>query len=245
MEEFSVSLWNKITEDVERLVRSTPPPWIAAFDADGTLWDTDVGESFFDYQIEHCNLKLPPDPWDHYISLKTQHMPTAFLWLAQISAGQTLAQMNRWTNEWFESIKNGFPFFESQRQLIKHLHQMKVDVYVVSASVQWCIEPAAAQLGIKKDKILGVKTKVVNGVITSDVDGHVTWQEGKAQELLRNTNGVRPIFCSGNTPGDLKLLEISKGPKLAVSSPRSPVLSAEKSLFEKAVGPNWHTHIFR
>lgn len=244
MEEFSVSLWNSITTDIEKLVRSTPKPWLAAFDADGTLWDTDVGESFFDYQIKKCGLTLPADPWDHYISLKTQHMQTAFLWLAQISAGHTISQMNKWTQDWFDEIKGSFPFFESQKQLVKHLHQLNVEVYVVSASVQWCIEAPAAALGIPKERVLGVKTKVVNGVITNHVDGHVTWQDGKALEFLRSTNGVHPVFCSGNTLGDLKLMELSQGPKLAVGSVRSPVTTAEKSLREKAVANGWYTHQF-
>ena len=58
---------------------------IAAFDADGTLWDTDLGEGLFQYQIDHKLVALPEDPWGHYNWMKANvGNPQAYLWLAQI-----------------------------------------------------------------------------------------------------------------------------------------------------------------
>src|SRR5476649_1532265 len=63
---------------------------IAVFDADGTLWHDDLGESFFKYQIQ--NKLAPgivgvPDPWKHYRTLDEMDTAISSAWLAQICAG--------------------------------------------------------------------------------------------------------------------------------------------------------------
>ncbi|MCS6837608.1 MAG: haloacid dehalogenase, partial [Bdellovibrionaceae bacterium] len=63
---------------------------IAAFDADGTLWDTDVGEGFFQFLIDQRAISLPPDPWAVYLSKKRVNALDAYFWLAEILIGQPL-----------------------------------------------------------------------------------------------------------------------------------------------------------
>ena len=42
---FSPELWQLIDRTLDEVLKSNPSP-VAAFDADGTLWDTDLGENF-------------------------------------------------------------------------------------------------------------------------------------------------------------------------------------------------------
>jgi phosphoserine phosphatase len=240
---FADSLWKQINDQLDKACLEIPKPWIAAFDADGTLWDTDVGESFFDYQISQCDLDLPKGPWDHYLQMKIMHAPTAYLWLAQINQGKSLKQVRQWSDEWFSKQKD-FPIFQSQKKLIELLRSKGFEIYVVSASVKWCVESAAAALGISQAHALGVACTVQNGLITKESDGPITWREGKVEALLKATGGVKPILGCGNTLGDLALIESASHIRLSVSSRNSLVKDAEDQLREVAIKQGFLTHDF-
>ncbi len=218
----------------------TQGPWIAAFDADGTLWDIDLGELFFEHQIQNCNLKLPTDPWKYYEDAKKVDPPTAYLWLAQINKGQPLKRVQTWAENTF--VENSpFPIFKFQKDLIAFLHEERFLVYVVTASVKWAVEPGAQRLGIPASRVLGITTKVRDGVISDIQDGPITYRAGKAEALLKATNGVRPIFCAGNTLGDLHLLESATHVAAAIVSqkPDEHLFSTEQELQTQARLNDW------
>lgn len=93
-----------------------------------------------------------------------------------------------------------------------------VKVYVVTASIQWAVEPGAALLGIPENQVIGVQTQIVDGNVTSLQQGVVTYREGKVQGLLEKTQGRFPFFASGNTEGDTELLECAQDVHIAVSA---------------------------
>ena len=215
---FSPDLLKSLQEQILKQKESQPGPYYAAFDADGTLWDSDLGEQFFQYQIDHCGLESlkDVDPWEHYESTKIPNPIGAYLWLAQINKGQSLDQVRAWAKEAVD--KSGARCFESQKKLIKWLQDNDIEVFIVTASVQWAVEPAAQLMGVPFENVLGIKTKVVDGIVTEDQDGPITWRQGKADALLEKTNGVKPIFCSGNTLGDISLIDVSVGGKLCIQT---------------------------
>ena len=227
----------------------TSGPLYAAFDVDGTLWDSDVGENFFQYKIDHCDLPALKniDPWAHYLALKKKHPPDAYLWLAQICAGFPLAQVE----EWAEAAVKKFPpqIFEPQKKLIEEFQKRNIEVFTVSASVKWAVAAANPLMGLKKENALGVATLVENGKVTADIDGVVTWREGKAQALLQKTKNILPVFCSGNTSSDIHLLELSRTKPLAVQTQlndttHSNLHQDEQKLFQVAQEKHWLTHSF-
>ena len=61
--------WQKIEAGIKEL-KSKNQALYAAFDADGTLWDTDLGENFFNYQIDQKQVPLPANPFQHYLEMK-------------------------------------------------------------------------------------------------------------------------------------------------------------------------------
>src|SRR5436305_726829 len=84
-----------LLDDLEK--KRPPGRAVAAFDADGTLWNTDMGEAFFDYQIRHRLVPLPEDPWSHYNRLKQEVSHTAaYVWLAQVLNGVPLSRVRTW-----------------------------------------------------------------------------------------------------------------------------------------------------
>ncbi len=141
-----------------------------------------------------------------------------YLWFAQINAGQKLETVQNWASEAIARTKD-FPIFCEQKEIIDHLHAKAVEIFIITASVKWSVEPAAAQFyNIDKDHVLGVSTKIVDKVITDKSSGPVTYKAGKTEALQKHTKGVRPFFCSGNTEGDLHLLESSTDIKVVISS---------------------------
>lgn len=228
-------------------LKVNPRP-VAAFDADGTLWDTDLGEAFFRYQIKNSNLPdLPADPWAHYRDWKENGDPRpAYLWLAQINKGQKLEQVKAWAEASVAAF-NPLPVFDEQRRWIELLLKNKVDVYVVTASVKWAVEPGALRLGLRHQDVLGVQVKVDNGIVGYDQDGPMTYREGKPEALLAATGGRKAFFCSGNTMGDYALLKSATRVGLAVgaAAPGQELWETEEALRSKAKEHGWLAHHFQ
>jgi phosphoserine phosphatase len=245
--DFSPALWNDITTVIEAEIKSNPRRPVAAFDADGTLWDTDIGESFFRFQIRHGLLPdLPSDPWKYYSDWKASGDPRpAYLWLAQINQGVELSTVKKWAAESVNEL-SPVPVFNSQRKLIELLTKNKVEVYVVSASVKWAIEPAAHLFGVDQDHVIGVHTLVEEGRVTEIAAGPITYREGKVEALKLATGGRMPFLCSGNTFGDLGLLESATRLSLAVraAKPGSDLWEKEQALFDEAGTRSWKMHQF-
>src|SRR3989344_8816134 len=92
---YSKEIWDRIHIALDYALAKDSEP-VAVFDADGTLWDTDLGEGFFQHQIDHKLVSLPQDPWTHYEELKKKDPAEAYLWLAQINQGQKLETVQKW-----------------------------------------------------------------------------------------------------------------------------------------------------
>lgn len=214
MKPYSLEKINEIKAAIETALKNGAAP-IAAFDADGTLWDMDMGESFFDYQVQKKLLpNLPADAWEHYHQMHDKDAPTAFLWLAQINKGLPLEQVRKWSKDAFHSLRD-VPIFAGVHEIIRFLQSSGVEIYIVTASIKWAVEPGAEYLGIPAKNVIGVSTKIKNGVISDVLDGVVTWHEGKVKGLLEHTEQIPPFFSVGNTIGDLALLELATHIRLA------------------------------
>lgn len=251
---YSAEIWNEIDAALATAVleaKKTGQAPVAAFDADGTLWDTDLGEAFFKYQIEKNLLPeafkacLPKDPWQHYRDWKKGGDPRpAYLWLAQINAGQNLQTVRGWAEAAVEA-SSPLPIFSDQKKLIEKFLQAGVEIYVVTASVGWAVEPGAKLLGIPAERVLGVQTRVENGIVTKDQAGEMTYREGKLRGLLAATGGRKPFFAAGNTMGDHALLSAARV-SLAVGAaqPGQELFSTEEHLRTEARVRGWLSHFF-
>jgi phosphoserine phosphatase len=245
--EFSPELWTRLSTTLEKAAAATPGRKIAAFDADGTLWDADAGETFFDWQINNAGLKgLPDDPWHYYESTKKTDTIKAYVWLAQISQGRSLAQVRSWAKECFEEKPN-WPVFASQKKLIELLRKLDFEIFIVTASIKWAVEPVAALVGVDFDHVLGITTRIEDGIVTPEAILPITWRQGKAEGLLKATGGVRPLFASGNTLGDIALIELATHAQLAITTQDTPcgLFDEEKRLADEADARGWLRHKFR
>lgn len=244
--EFSPQIWKTLQENLDRVLATDPQP-VAAFDADGTLWDFDLGETFFQYEIDHKLIPLPKDPWEHYENLKA--LPggpqQGYLWLAQIHKGIPIEEVRGWAQKCIEDAKP-VPVFSEQKKLIELLLSRGVKVYIVTASIKWAVEPGAALFGISPDQVVGVKTEIVDGLVTDRQHGVITYKEGKVQGLLEYTQGKFPFLASGNTEGDFSLLSSATLTQLAVSAAcrDEKLFKTESWLQQRASESGWLSHRF-
>ncbi|MES2854669.1 MAG: HAD family hydrolase, partial [Bdellovibrionota bacterium] len=240
---------NEIDEAIARAKREAKGPLVAGFDADNTLWDSDAGETFFDWQIRHSGLDLPADPWAHYKALKKPDPRVGYVWLAQINAGRTLEQVREWARACFRE-KSPWPVYESQKKFVARLRDAGFEVFIVTASIKWAVEPFADLVGVDYDHVLGIETEVVNGIVTDKPVLPMTWREGKASGLMTRTGGVAPAIASGNTYGDSFLLAAATHFRLAVSTQPdtdrgSGLWEEEEKLRLEATQKSWPLHRFR
>tara|TARA_B100001248_G_scaffold262716_1_gene261409 strand:- start:5362 stop:6108 length:747 start_codon:yes stop_codon:yes gene_type:complete len=240
---FSPEIQAKIEELLQSLNASDKT--YAVFDADGTLWDFDLGEVFFQYQIDNELVNLPKNPMQYYRTMKKSNPKAAYLWLAQINEGVKIDTLRGWAKACVEEYGE-LPFFPAIKTLIQKFLAKNINIYVVTASVKWAVEPGAAVLGIPKEQVLGVQTSIDNGLITSEQKGPITYREGKAKAFFYESQGESPIFVAGNTLGDYDLLETSKGLRLCLQSAAegSELRKSEEELKQKAIEKGWLCHEF-
>lgn len=243
---FPSEYWQQIEATILDLKRESSV-LIAAFDADGTLWDVDLGENFFQYQIDNRHVPLPPDPWNHYYEMKkvANDPRNAYVWLAQMNRGIQESELQKWANEAFSKIAPK-PIFAEQKKLIELFLKHSVRVYIVTASIKWAVVPGAIALGLTADDVIGVETKVEGGSITDIPVLPITYRQGKVEALLNKTANIKPFFCAGNTIGDFELLQSATHIRLAVSAAArdDKMFKAENELILKAVENNWWSHRF-
>ena len=243
---FPEEYWIKIKQTIADLQNQNVPLY-AAFDADGTLWDIDLGENFFNYQIDQKCVPLPESPWSHYLNLKkvSNDPRAAYLWLAQINANQSLEQVRAWGLAAFESA-HPVPIFSEQKKLIQLFLENQVKIFIVTASITWAVEPGAVALGLSPEQVIGVETKVKDGLVTTEGIHPITYKQGKVEALLKHTNGVRPFFASGNSTGDTDLLKSATHLQLAVSaaSRDDKLFQTENELMRVAQENQWMRHRF-
>lgn len=243
--EYSKEIWAQIERSIDEVLSKDPRP-VAAFDADGTLWDTDLGEAFFQHEIDHRLVPLPENAWDHYHGLKKKNNDPreAYLWLAQINQGFSLEQVRGWAARSVSEHKP--PVFPEQKKLIELLLGRGIEVFVVTASIKWAVEPGAALVGLDFDHVIGIETTVEDGLLSGQQKGIITYRQGKVDALLERTGGKKPFLTSGNTMGDFHLLESATHVALAVSAATrdEALFKTEAELQEKARERDWLAHRF-
>ncbi len=245
---YSENIWSFIESEVDRaLKQKKTDKLIAAFDADGTLWDCDLGENYFRYQIDHQLVPLPNDPFNYYLQLKEKNNDPrdAFIWLAQISEGVNLAVTEQWSELAFKEIQPS-PLFSEQKKLIQFLFSKNIEIFIVTASVKQAVIYGASLFGIDSNHVIGVETEIVNNIITNKPVYPVTYRQGKVEALLKKTNGEMPFLASGNTMGDFELLQSATHVKLAVSAAAADdkIYRTEMELQSNAKKFDWLNHRF-
>jgi phosphoserine phosphatase len=190
---------------------------VAVFDADGTLWQNDVGEGFFMWLIKNKKLvgvDYSKDIYKEYETILAKEPDKAFSMAVAIMAGIKEDDLKIWAEEHFDTFKNNV--YPKQKELIKKLQDAGVDVWIVSASNKWSVDAGAKYMGIDSDHVIAMNVKVLNGKLTDELLPPVLHGPGKV-EAIKKYIGNKIDFVCGNSMSDYDMLAFSSSFSLIIN----------------------------
>ena len=216
-------------------------PKLACFDADGTLWNEDLGEALFRWLA--AGRALPalgpkPDPfevWNEYESRVARNRAEGYGWAVQCMAGLPVSEVERWCGQ----LAYAWPTYRpAMVELIKGLRGAGYDVWLVSASNAWVIEASAPFVGAEREHVLGMRVEVEAGVLTDRLVRPLTCNQGKVDAIVQRL-GRTPDLAVGDSLGDLEMLASAKA-GLVVGRLDKP----HAELPKLAPSRGWPVHLF-
>jgi len=198
------------------LARLRGEPGLVAFDADGTLWEGDIGEEVFRALISEDRLvDPPPDPWAQYTRLVKRAPAEGFAFTGRVMRGLSEADLREVSNRVFRRAIERRVFPE-MRWLVRELRGRGWEIYVVSASNRWSVETAVESLDLPPARVIALDVGVAAGKLTGEVREPIPALAGKPA-LLQAVAGRAPDLAFGNSVLDLPLL-LSAALPIAVGS---------------------------
>ncbi|CAM9194595.1 unnamed protein product, partial [Hapterophycus canaliculatus] len=193
---------------------------LAAFDADGTLWDGDAAETFMDWMKASNLWKHHGDFVGRYNSLLAKgNKNEAYGLAAQLFEGMDLSDISKLCDESFEENMRKLVVPE-MKELVQDLRARGWRVVIVTASPTWIVEPGARLFGLGPEDILGIEVETSQGKATSTLRYPLPVREGKVEALKRSFNDTVPTFAVGNSLDDSAMLDYARGLAL-MSNPNS------------------------
>lgn len=183
---------------------------LACFDADGTIWAEDVGEGMLRWLAAGGLLPGTRAPWTEvwaeYEARVREDRCAGYAWAVAKMEGLREDDVVRWSRQFAAAWPNYRPAMVG---LLRGLHEAGVEVAIVSASSRWIIEATAARMGLPALKVLGIESRVREGVLTGEVVRPVTCRAGKV-EAIRLHLARMPDLAVGDSLGDIEMLDAAE-----------------------------------
>ncbi len=202
---------SRIEPEVEELLSSLTRGercGAVCFDADGTLWPSDVGEEFLQWLDQG---RLPSRPkgsaWPEYERRLAQNAASAYAFAVEVMEGLDESQLVAWA-EPFVADRFVPRIYPEVRRLVDALRQAGDEVWIVSASNAWLVRAAARQIGTQTRCVIGFDARVDQGRLTRSLITPWPVGMGKAQALMQR--GVLPMLAVGNSLFDREMLEMAQ-----------------------------------
>jgi HAD superfamily phosphoserine phosphatase-like hydrolase len=198
---------------------------VACFDADGTLWTEDIGESFLRWLLGgplEGLVEEDPETYEKYEARVRASLTDGYGWAVQMMQGLCERDVARWARQLVQAWPTYRPVMLA---LVGGLAEAGVEVWIVSASNHWVIAAAGARLGLPAEQTIAVRVEVEGGILTDRLVHPIPCEGGKVAAIDRWI-GRRPDLAVGDGLGDLAMLE-SAALRLAVgrkASKNAPLL---------------------
>jgi HAD superfamily phosphoserine phosphatase-like hydrolase len=205
-------------------------PRVAAFDCDGTLWNGDVGEGFFDWEIKQG---IVPEAIGK--SMRTRHADYKAGRVSEDEMCGEMVTMHRGmpesavlhaTSDYFEHAFPGH-IFPEMRELIGRLQQRGCDVWAVSSSNEWLIRAGMKHFGIPDNRILAASVEIEDGMITDRIV-RIPSGPGKPR-ALREVVAKKIDAAFGNSRWDTEMLAMAKHAFAVNPNPDLEVTARERN----------------
>ncbi|MBW1810450.1 MAG: haloacid dehalogenase-like hydrolase [Deltaproteobacteria bacterium] len=167
-----------------------------------------------------------------YWSLCNQPDPTkCFPWQVRFYAGYTPDQLVRLAAEVMESelkrklgseqikagpddkapaiTSTGIRIYKEITDLMVLLRKKGIKVWVVTAGPQWVVTGAARRFAVAEGQVIGMRTKLDKGLLTTEMEPPPTFKEGKV-EAIKKFIKVKPILVLGDSWTDAEMMEYAE-----------------------------------
>lgn len=223
---------SKAADFVESVLRLQPH--LAVFDCDGTLWDGDAGEGFFDWELKQGVVSDEIVRWarPRYADYKAGKVSEDDMCgeMVTMHRGMKEADVQQAANRYFDGFASNI--FPEMKQLVEQLQKSGCDVWAVSSTNLWVIQAAMRYFTIQPDHILAATAEVKNGLVT---DKLVRVPTGPAKpHAIKDVIRKDPDAAFGNSRWDAEMLAMSRHP-FAIS----PFRELEKTARERGWTVYW------
>ena len=193
------------------------PSYIAFFDLDKTILNTNSGEIFIHQAYESGYMKLPTLLYGYFLS---------FLFYLNLIKPETIMKlMGNWLQGFSEKMINDFSVEVFKKAMINAIHKEiyaeiefhknnNADVVLLSSSIYNLCKPIADYL--KFDNIICSMMEVSNDIFTGKVLGEFCYSEIKLKQLKifcadKNID-ISDVYYYGDSMADLPVLEVIGNP---------------------------------
>ncbi|MHB8875683.1 MAG: HAD family hydrolase [Myxococcaceae bacterium] len=212
---------------------------------------------------------------------KTVRINNPYAWVAQLATGYTPEQVRAFALAAYEEnlaqpvgatqtigtttgLTHWVRLPDTMRDLIGALKENGFDVWVLTASPQNFVEPLAADLGISRDHVIGIRNVLLDGKLTYNLQGCgtvpdnantlITFDEGKrcwmnkeifhlppAQQEARATElDKRPVFAAGDSDTDIAFVKDATYLKLAINRNKTQLMcNAYSAIATQGAASKW------
>ncbi|MBE7411065.1 MAG: HAD-IB family phosphatase [Leptospiraceae bacterium] len=211
---------------------------VVAFDFDNTLIKNDFGEAVMEYilysgmpkfkgdfskyflpneieakEIWKSKFHSPKILRDFTISeyekiIEVQGLEKGYRWTSFIFSGYSPQELRNLAREVWNKDKTISPYKE-MKDLIVYFKKLQKDIFIVTASPTVVIQEIAGEFGIEEENVIGMNSKILNGIFTDEIIEPYTYGKGKVkalQKFLKDT----PALAFGDSENDFELLKYSK-----------------------------------
>jgi phosphoserine phosphatase len=190
---------------------------VAVFDGDGTT----IGQAphyLADECLYRAALEEPgrrPDLVRRMMSLSNVSMEYVQMRVLFFE-GDTVQSLRDRGEECFQRYY-GDKIFAPMKSLIELLKQNGFEIWIVSASPEAMYQQFMGKaFGIPMTNVIGVKSIVRGGRITSEIVRPVPQDRGKKEAVETFVQEV-PLFAAGNSRGDREMIEFSRGIRMIIN----------------------------
>lgn len=222
-------------EDAKKLVLAT--------DADGTIWDGDVGLDLFESLLESKSIRdeareglardaraLGVDDGGDarelaerlYVEYSADRYPLdrAFAMMTWVFAGFTRAEMAAFAERVLDHKRLEARIRPAMRSIAAWAKERGLPVYVVSASSTFAVRYGVRSLGVSPERVVAMTPAQDHaGVLTADISGPVVYGKGKIEALHAALPHATMIAAFGDSAWDSAMLSAAKIPILVAPAP--------------------------
>ena len=184
-------------------------PTLAVFDCDGTLWDSDSGEQFFYWELEHA--LIPSDAersirprYDDYRAGRVDE-ETMCGEMVTIHRGVPCDRIEREAGEFFET-KIVPKIFPEMLELTRRLNEAGCQLWAISSTNDRVVRAGVKRFGISPERVIAACVRTENGCATDRLI-RVPTDERKA-EAVRELLPRMPDAVFGNSMHDFHMMEL-------------------------------------